>query len=55
MTSRTWSNPEASARTVAKIRMARPGEPEDIANGLLFLASSAASYITGITVTVDGG
>jgi len=37
------------------IPMGRVGEPEDIADVILFLASHAARYITGQTVVVDGG
>lgn len=33
----------------------RLGEPEDIAGGALFLSSDAASWITGITMVIDGG
>ena len=33
----------------------RGGEPSDIANTALFLASDLASWITGITMVVDGG
>lgn len=33
----------------------RVGVPEDIANIILFLASDKASFITGQTITVDGG
>jgi len=33
----------------------RLGEPEDIAGGALFLASDAASWITGTTMVIDGG
>jgi len=35
--------------------MRRIGEPEDIANALLFLASGLSDYITGATLNVDGG
>ena len=35
--------------------MKRLGEPEDIANTVLFLASDAASWLTGHAVLVDGG
>ena len=37
------------------IPMGRVGEPEDIADVILFLASDAARYLTGQTITVDGG
>ena len=33
----------------------RMGQPEEIANTALFLASDEASFINGTTVTVDGG
>jgi glucose 1-dehydrogenase len=38
-----------------KIPMHRIGEPSEIARVAVFLASSAASYITGTTLYVDGG
>lgn len=33
----------------------RLGQPEDIANGVVFLSSIRAQYITGITLPIDGG
>ena len=41
-------------RVSAGIPLGRVGEPEDIANAYLFLASDMASYITGLVVKVDG-
>ena len=45
---------EALKRAVQRIPMGRMAEPEEIANLALFLASSRASYVTGVIVTMDG-
>lgn len=39
---------------IAQIPLRRLGQPEDIANAFVFLASDLASYITGVTLSVDG-
>ena len=38
-----------------RIPLGRMGQPEDIANGILFLASDEASYVTGTELIIDGG
>lgn len=56
MTAMTKAMPkEALDQMLAKIPAARMGEPEDIANACMFLASDQASYITGTVISVDGG
>jgi NAD(P)-dependent dehydrogenase (short-subunit alcohol dehydrogenase family) len=37
------------------VPLGRMGEPEDLANAIAFLASSAANYVTGTCINVDGG
>jgi 3-oxoacyl-[acyl-carrier protein] reductase len=43
------------AGRVAEIPLGRIGEPRDVANAALFLASELSSYLTGITIEVSGG
>jgi 2-deoxy-D-gluconate 3-dehydrogenase len=40
---------------MARLPLGRMGEPDDVAKVVLFLASSAADYITGSLLLVDGG
>ncbi|MCO1391203.1 SDR family oxidoreductase [Burkholderia multivorans] len=44
-----------AARIARDIPLARMGEPDDIANAMLYLASTDAAYVTGQTIVVDGG
>lgn len=46
--------PEIVARISAPIPLGRIGEPEEVANVFLFLASDLASYVTGAVISVDG-
>ena len=39
----------------SSVPLGRAGKPDDIARAILFLASDAASFVTGQIVTVDGG
>jgi 3-oxoacyl-[acyl-carrier protein] reductase len=47
--------PELKAAELARIPAGRFGTPDDVVGAVLFLASSAASYITGHVLVVDGG
>jgi 3-oxoacyl-[acyl-carrier protein] reductase len=46
---------EAISEQATGIPLGRIGEPEEFANVVTFLASPAASYVTGITLQIDGG
>ena len=50
-----YDDPEVTRRRSAVIPAGRIGQPGDIAEAVLFLASARAAYITGDEVTVDGG
>jgi 3-oxoacyl-[acyl-carrier protein] reductase len=46
---------EMRERLIRKTALRRPGEPEDVAYAIVFLASDKANYITGIVLNVSGG
>lgn len=47
--------PELAAKTAGAIPMGRGGNPDELAEAIVFLLSDAASYITGVALPVDGG
>ena len=49
------ANEESKKHVLSKIVLGKIGEPKDVANAVLFLASAAASLITGTTLLIDGG
>jgi NAD(P)-dependent dehydrogenase (short-subunit alcohol dehydrogenase family) len=50
-----WEDPEALARRNARTPLRRIGEPDEIGGIVAFLASKAASFMTGTVVVADGG
>ncbi len=55
LTSGRTADPAVRKARMGVIPMRRPGEADEVANAILFLASDEASYITGSEVHVDGG
>jgi len=55
MTRESWTDPETKERTQRVVPLGRYGQPIDVANAVLFLASDEADYITGAEIVVDGG
>jgi gluconate 5-dehydrogenase len=48
-------DPARKARVLSRIQMGRMGDPEDIGWAAVYLSSPASSYVTGVTLPVDGG
>jgi NAD(P)-dependent dehydrogenase (short-subunit alcohol dehydrogenase family) len=46
---------ESLSRRIPALPLARPGEPQEVANAVMWLCSEAASYVTGTVCHVDGG
>jgi NAD(P)-dependent dehydrogenase (short-subunit alcohol dehydrogenase family) len=49
------SDPTRNKRILDCIPMSRFGDPQDVANLAIFLASDASNYLTGQTIYIDGG
>ena len=55
MTRRGWDDPERLAVTEQRTPLGRYADPDEIAYGVLFLASDEASFMTGSEMVIDGG
>jgi NAD(P)-dependent dehydrogenase (short-subunit alcohol dehydrogenase family) len=55
LTQALQDDPERRAPILARTPMGRWGTPEEVAGGILFLASPAAQFITGSVLAIDGG
>jgi NAD(P)-dependent dehydrogenase (short-subunit alcohol dehydrogenase family) len=55
MTKPFFENPAFRDQTLAKIKLGRIGQVEDIMGAVLYLVSDAAALVTGTSLLVDGG
>ena len=55
MTSYTREAPERLDKFMMRTPMARVGQPEELVGPVVFLASEMATYVTGVTLPIDGG
>jgi 3-oxoacyl-[acyl-carrier protein] reductase len=50
-----FGNPELNERMIRRTALRRTGEPQEVANAIVFLCSDLASYLTGVALEVSGG
>ena len=55
MTEARRADPVAYKLTVSRIPLGRYGQPDDVANGVLYLASDESAWVTGSELVIDGG
>jgi len=55
MSAERQADPEAQRETIAHIPLGRTAQPEEVAYGVLYLASDEASFVTGSELVIDGG
>jgi NAD(P)-dependent dehydrogenase (short-subunit alcohol dehydrogenase family) len=55
MGEKNWGSPEKSAPMLAKIPAGRFGKPVEVADMILYLASSASDLVCGQDILIDGG
>src|SRR3989304_3871054 len=55
MTERRRADPAVYQRMVSRIPLGRYGEPDEVAYGVLYLASDESSFVTGSELVIDGG
>jgi cyclopentanol dehydrogenase len=55
MTEARRADPEQYQLTVSRIPLGRYGQPEDVAYGVLYLASDESAFVTGSELVIDGG
>jgi 3(or 17)beta-hydroxysteroid dehydrogenase len=55
MTERRRADPAVYQRMVSRIPLGRYGEPDDVAYGVLYLASDESAFVTGSELVIDGG
>jgi len=55
LTAKAYSDPEIAREFLSHTPLARFGQPDDVANLILFLASDESAYMTGAELVIDGG